>query len=684
VASTRIADHIGRVLGGRYRLLAPIGTGASAHVFLADDVKLRRRVAVKVLHPALADDDAFLRRFRAEAHAAAALNHHNIMAVYDWGEEVDGPYLVCEFLAGGSLRALLDRGHKLDVAQALSVGLQAAAGLDYAHRRGLVHRDIKPANLLFDDDGRLRIADFGLARALAEAAWTEPMGAVLGTARYASPEQVRGLAVDGKADVYSLAVVLVEACTGKVPFAAETTVATLLGRLDRPLEAPPEMGRLGLIVARAGRPDPVERIDAAGLGSALQSALQTASAELAKPAPLPLAGMAALDETFPVIDHDPTDIGMNAAARRDLDDSVADMPAPTSGWRARKAGLRAPGATAAKGPAAATGWRDPDATAVTTLPSPPAPVPDRPDPVGSRRARRRQEGRRRRWPLVLALVLALAAGGGAASWAVIRARVPTHPVPALENRTEQEADAALRALKFQVVVREEFSDTVPARSVISHDPPAGVKWKEDERVILTVSKGPQPTAVPDLSGMTEQEAREAVEAVGHKVGTVTAEFSEQIAEGVVVSWTRKGEQPPKGETIDISTSKGPEPRVIPAGLTGQTFEQAAAELRRLGLEAVRAEAFNDDDDTKGTVVSTSPAVRATVARGTRVTVTVSKGQPQVPRLNDLTVAEARAALEAVGLRLGSSFGPAGGKVFLHLPGAGTKVRQNTAVNVYVL
>jgi serine/threonine-protein kinase len=185
VASTRSADQVGRVLGGRYRLLARIGTGASAHVFLADDVRLRRRVAVKVLHPALADDAAFLRRFEAEARVAAGLSHPNVMAVFDWGEEDGSAYLVCEYLAGGSLRSLLDQGHLLTPSQALLVGSQAARGLEYAHRRGLVHRDIKPANLLFDDDERLRLGDFGVARALAEAAWTEPAGAVLGTARYA-------------------------------------------------------------------------------------------------------------------------------------------------------------------------------------------------------------------------------------------------------------------------------------------------------------------------------------------------------------------------------------------------------------------------------------------------------------------------------------------------------------------
>ncbi|HEY9557846.1 MAG TPA: protein kinase, partial [Acidimicrobiales bacterium] len=224
---SRMTDQVGRVLSGRYRLLAPIGTGASAQVYLADDVRLRRRVAVKLLHAALADDQTFLRRFRAEAQAAAALNHPNILAVYDWGEDDGSPYLVTEYLSGGSLRTILDAGDRLTPSQALMIGLDVTRGLEYAHRRGFVHRDIKPANLLFGDEGRLRIADFGLARALAEAAWTEPQGAVLGTARYASPEQAQGEPVDGRADVYSLGLVLIEAVDGSVPFAADTTIATL-------------------------------------------------------------------------------------------------------------------------------------------------------------------------------------------------------------------------------------------------------------------------------------------------------------------------------------------------------------------------------------------------------------------------------------------------------------------------
>src|SRR5690625_51371 len=274
--------EIGRVLGDRYRLVAPIGMGASAKVFLADDVRLRRRVALKMLHDALADDPVFLHRFRAEAQAAAALGHPNVMAVYDWGDD-ETAYIVTEYLGGGSLRAILDRGETLSPSQALTVGLEAARALDYAHRRGFVHRDIKPANLLFGDDFRLRIADFGLARALAEAAWTEPQGAVLGTVRYAAPEQAKGERLSVKADVYALALVLVEAVTGDVPFRSDTTLGTLMARVDEPLEVPDSLGPLAPILERAGHPDPEHRIDARTLAAGL---LRTAK-ELPRPEPLP-------------------------------------------------------------------------------------------------------------------------------------------------------------------------------------------------------------------------------------------------------------------------------------------------------------------------------------------------------------------------------------------------------------
>jgi serine/threonine-protein kinase len=285
-----MTDQIGRVLGGRYRLLAPLGSGASALVYLADDVRLRRRVAVKVLHAGLADDESFLRRFRAEAQAAAALNHPHIVAVYDWNGDEGTPFLVTEYLSGGSLRSLLDAGHRLTPSQALVVGLEAARALDHAHGQGFVHRDIKPANMLFGADARLRIADFGLARAIAEAHWTEPAGAVLGTARYASPEQARGEDVDGRSDVYSLALTLIEGVTGAVPFSADTTIGMLMARLDQELPVPEAMGPLRPVLEAAGRQDPAQRLDAAGLGRGLMAAAE----ELPRPRPLPITGMGAV------------------------------------------------------------------------------------------------------------------------------------------------------------------------------------------------------------------------------------------------------------------------------------------------------------------------------------------------------------------------------------------------------
>lgn len=318
--------EIGRVLGGRYRLVAPIGLGASAQVYLADDVRLRRRVALKMLHDALAGDVEFLRRFRAEARAAAALSHPNVMAVYDWGDD-DTAFIVTEYLGGGSLRALLDRGQLLTPSQALTVGLEATRALDYAHRRGFVHRDIKPANLLFGDEQRLRIADFGLARALAEAAWTEPQGAMLGTARYASPELAKGEQLNGKADVYALALVLVEAVTGEVPFSADTTLGTLMARVDRQLVVPDSLGPLQEVLARAGHPDPVERLDA----RALAAGLLRAAKQLPTPLPLPLAG--ALPRADEVIeDRDPTVHSPVIGSVQEIDLTEDDLDLDPPAW----------------------------------------------------------------------------------------------------------------------------------------------------------------------------------------------------------------------------------------------------------------------------------------------------------------------------------------------------------------
>jgi serine/threonine-protein kinase len=652
-------------------------------VFLADDVRLRRRVAVKILHPALADDEAFLRRFRAEARAAAALNHPHVMAVFDWGEEADGPYLVSEYLGGGSLRAVLDRGRRLSPSQALMVGLEAGKALAYAHGRGLVHRDIKPANLLFDEEGRLRIADFGLARALAEAAWTEPVGAVLGTARYASPEQVRGVPVDGKADVYSLAVVLVEAVTGRVPFAAETTVATLVGRLETPLEAPPELGPLGPVVARAGRPDPTERLDAIAFAAALQSV----APELPAPEPLSLAGPATFDlNHLAALESDPTDLGVapRTAEPPKAAMTVPDLPVPVAPAPEEAVTRVTPALVEA------------DASPTTVLDTP---------VTEKRRANRRgaepaevtavlvsKKGRRRRrWPWVALLVIALLGGGGAGAYLLVGEQVPSHPLPDVTTRDRATAEGALRAVRFVPVIEERFIDATQPGIVTEQNPKAGttadgkpITLKEGKTVTLVVSKGPPPTPIPDLTDLTEAKARAEIEKVGHVVGTVEKPYSETVEAGIVMAWTGKGESPPKGAKVDLTVSAGPAPRTVPT-LSGRTYEQAVAALEAVGLKAARnPDQYNDDDSTKGKVVLASPTQGATAKRGDVVTLTVSAGRPEVPALNGLTVPEAEAKLATVGLKLDSKFGPNGGKVFLTTPGAGSKVSPGSSVDIFIL
>jgi eukaryotic-like serine/threonine-protein kinase len=634
VATPRIADQIGRVLGGRYRLVAPIGTGASAHVYVADDVELRRRVAGKVLHPALAEDESFLRRFRAEAQAVAGLRHAHVMQVYDWGQDLDGPFLVLEHLSGGSLRDLLDTGHRLSVSQALAVGLEAAQGLDYAHRRGLVHRDIKPANLLFDDEGRLAIADFGLARALAEAAWTEPAGAVLGTARYASPEQAKGSSVDGKADVYALTLSLIEAVTGRVPFAADTTIATLMGRVDRPLEVPVELGPLVPVLAAAGAPDPSDRIDAGELARQLEAAAR----ELPRPQPLPL--VAAVHESPIDLRGEPSDLTFIGEVRTAAPASVA-------------AGRR---------------LFDIDADATHhgfTVP----------DEVSDRK-------RKRRWPkvlLVLALLAALAGGG----LAVAAAAKPSFPVVDLKGKSLADAQRLVSGEQdFEVVDvgrDDDWSETVEAGLILEQSPLAGEELKQGETIRVRISDGPQPRAVPDLTGKTRGEAQAALDELALALTPQDA-FHPEIPKDVVVDWTPRDGTVAKGAAITVTFSKGPEPVEVPTFLD-KVYDEYQKILEGLGIKTKKEEAFSDKVEA-GKVISTNPST--VVQPGGEMTVIVSKGPEQVavPNLKGLSEDDAAAKLQAAGLRLGDRFGPPNRPVFDSSPSAGAKVDKGSTVDVY--
>lgn len=697
-----MTEQVGRVLGGRYRLRAPVGLGASAQVFVADDVRLRRRVAVKVLHQALSDDAEFLRRFRAEAQAVGALNHPNVMAVYDSGQDDDIPYLVTEYLGGGSLRSLLDRGRRLSPSQAVLVGVQAARGLDYAHRRGFVHRDVKPANLLFDDEGRLRIADFGLARALAEAAWTEPQGAVLGTARYASPEQAQGMPLTGRSDVYSLALVLIEAVTGEVPFATDTTLGTLMARVDRPLPVPAELGPLVGPLAAAGAPDAAARTDA----RALVRALSGLSGRLPRPAPLPLAGAVDLDA---LDDADPT-LVTGARPPAEPDDDDLDVPGFV-------AGSGAAGREIATEPSRSGASRSHPSLARPATGGHRPPQTEDPadiggaddhtvvvgrgraddDDLGSIEAADEGDGplwdprsptgrRRRRWPLTVAIAALLTAVAVTVGLLVVDLRGPaeTHTLPRVTGEGVDTAGESLAGLGFVVRRRMVRRDGTEAGDVLASRPAAGAEVEEGATVTLVVSGGQTIVAVPDLpAGMTEAEAAARLRAAG-LTGRFVPRAHEEIAAGSVVAVAGDtATRMEKGRRVTVIVSSGPAPRTIPEGLPGRSLADVVAALKGERLVARVAEDFSDDVPA-GEVIATVPAGDRRVPRDSTVTVTVSKGPEPVavPSVETATtIAEAVAILERAGLTAGQVQGPATGRPAGTTPGAGQPVRKGTEVDI---
>ncbi len=605
--------EIGRVLGGRYRLVTPIGAGASARVYLADDITLRRRVAVKVLHPGLADDPAFLRRFQAEAQSAASLNSPYVLGVYDWGHD-DVAYLVTEYLGGGSLRSLLDAGHRLSPSQALLLGLEGARGLDDAHDRGLVHRDIKPGNLLFGDDGRLRIADFGLARAIAEAGWTDEAGSLVGTARYAAPEQARGERVGPAGDIFALALSINESVSGSVPFTNDSVVATLMARTDQPFEPDADLGPLVPLLRRAGALDPADR-PAAG---ELAEALLLAASNLPPPAPLPLVGLGVdVEAVLEPTEHGTSHVSPSPVARGAVEETAPARRWPwalllaaiitlvaataTSAWRSETEPLAVVpdveglDRMTAVAELATYGWEldivdvreadteldevvrvDPrpgralaDGETVRLFVSLGEPLVVVPETIGlsitDAADRLTAAGftvgeisEAADETVAAGLVLALVTPGGAVELepgTVVDLVVSTGPqdrtVPDMvASGNAADAIVQLAALRLTATEVREFDETIPAGEIIRYEPPPGTIVPVGTDVVIVVSDGPRPRPVPDVIGLDVADATEILEADGFVVVGVLGSPSLPV----LATDPAAGEVRSKGTEIVIATS----------------------------------------------------------------------------------------------------------------------------------
>ncbi len=676
------------VLGERYELVSRIGAGASAQVFHAIDRRLDRHVAIKHLRPDFSSDPRFLKLFRAEAHLAAQLSHPNIVAVYDWSDEApSGPFIVTELLAGGTLRDMILGDRQLTISQVAFVGLQAAQGLAFAHEQGLVHRDVKPANLLFGQEGRVRVADFGIARAVAEAAWTEPEGVLIGTARYAAPEQATEGTVDGLADVYSLVLCMVEAVTGQVPLLGENALSTMTMRqtVDVPVhdELADALGPLADALTDAGRADPAERATASDLVEQLLGVHH----DLPAPAALPLLDVTSIGDPVSVDSQrvpgsGPVILGQRAAGAVPIDS--AGTPSP--GGATVEIDTEAP----TELPASQDPGRRADSALLGADGAAPEPyaVPD------TRR-------RRGMFPILLGLLFLLAVGAGAAAFGpsimerarpettVIELGLPRFEVSDFQSLPVPDIRSEAERNGWSVQVVEDYQDGTSAGEILRQSPEPGSLLAPGEVIMIVISLGPELRIVPSVVGLPVDEAQLLAADASLTVGEIAERNDEAVDAGVVLEATiggipaQPGAEVVTGTEIDLVVSSGPTPRQVP-NLVGLGVDQARSTLSDLSLAIEVSESFSETVP-EGEIISSSPAAEETLARGSTVSVVVSLGLPfvEIPDLVGVPAADAATQLEELGLVIEDTDGPPNRPVLITDPVAGTSVRMGTSIRIIV-
>jgi serine/threonine-protein kinase len=514
---------IGRLINGRYRLIAPLGEGGMATIWRAVDEQLDREVAVKLLREQFGSDPGFAARFRQEARAAGSLSHPNIVPVYDYGTDADGAqFIVMQLVEGDNLATLLrERGH-LETDDAVRIALGVASALEAAHRRGLVHRDVKPGNILLTDDGDVKVTDFGIARAVSEASMTVT-GTTLGSVHYFSPEQARGDEVTGASDVYALGIVLYEMLTGRRPFEADSAAGVALKRLN---EDPP--------LPSTYRPVPT------GLSAIVMRALQREPADR-----FPDAGSFA--EALRLWQHDPSSAAAAMAGMPAVADAAGpdDAPTPPSG----EPTVYVPPRVTMPADRAASGGRPP------TRRTPPPATRDEGTPWWT-------------WLLVALAVLLLGLIGflgvqllgNLSPGASPSPSAATFALPDYEGDVIAAArrDAEGRGLVVGDVTRI-ASDQVEEGHVISTTPAAGTLVSSGDSIVFTVSSGPKTVPVPRLIGQTEQQAIDTLRSVGLEVGNVSHEANAAPEGRVIATDPSEGVDWPEGGQVDLVLSSGPTP-----------------------------------------------------------------------------------------------------------------------------
>ncbi|MFN8096712.1 MAG: Stk1 family PASTA domain-containing Ser/Thr kinase [Dermatophilaceae bacterium] len=656
---------IGTLLDGRYRVEERIARGGMASVYRGVDTRLDREVALKVMRAHLAGDDTFVNRFRREARAAARLSHPNVVAVFDQGEDTGMVFLAMEYVPGRTLREVLAAEGALTPRAALDIMDPVLDALSAAHQAGLMHRDIKPENVIVRDDGLVKVADFGLARAVTSETATSAATEVMGTLSYISPEQIEHNDVTKRSDVYSAGLVLWEMLTGQKAFTGDSIPNVLFQHLHRGVPRLAEMlpdvpPSLDTLLGQATAKDPLERpADATEFRDELRhvrARLSDASLDGRMPA-APAAAAALAGQTVPLPSG-------SAAPDARADTAVLDVPAPIRPTPRRTAPAPAPATTPATTPGAGTpGGRERH----TAPPLPPK--------------------RSRRGLLAVLAMMLLAFAGGAAAWWFLLGPGATTTVPTVVKLSQDAAVSALDKAHLDAHVTTVFSESVAKGTVIDSDPTAGTSAHRGDTVTLQVSKGLERYDVPALQNKSQAQAKTALEKVHLVLGTVGEGYDETVPEGKVVSSDPVAGTPMKrGQPVSVVLSLGPKPIDVP-DLTGKTVEEATSILGGLGLTLDQGDDVFSLDVPKGQIAEQEPA-GGTLQRDGTVTVHVSKGPEMVdvPDVYLKSQAEATAILEGLGFKVKANLilGAPLDKVTGQTPTGGQQAPKGSTVEITVV
>lgn len=709
-SATSTSPGISLLLDDRYRVEEPIARGGMATVYRGHDQRLDRVVALKIMHPHLAVNAEFRRRFGREARSAARLAHRNVVGVFDQGEDEDRIYLAMELVEGQTLRARIAEQGRLTVGDALDVTAQTLQALVAAHAAGIVHRDIKPENILIDREGTVKVADFGLARAIGTTN-SSASATLLGTVAYISPEVVTRGQMDERSDLYSLGVVLFEMLTGGQPFTGDQPVHIAFQHVHEDIPAP--SGRVqgvpteldSLITWASARTVSQRPASAAELLHAVKDLRSSLPAAVLATRPSPrdngpststgevrlhtarldeaLAGLRAGARPFPTDTADLV-VGAERAGAADGGDAPDTDVAPVAA------------VADSEGTDVTDADSDADAADAPDSPADPAEAEEPPRTVVMRspRARRGRHlplgSRRRSRPVALLAVGSLVATLGAGAWSGADWYSNTGPgadrtVPVVTGTRLPDAEHALDSADLTVRTVEQFDDSVPAGHVISAAPTAGETVKKGTAVELVVSRGEQLFEVPDLEGLSLDDARSQVEEQRLELVEDDGEYSETVPKGEVISQTQSADSLPEGGEVHVVVSQGRRPIAIP-DQTGSSSSAARSALEAAGFTVTTSSAYSSSVP-KGSVVSQSPA-SGTAHRGDTVSLVISQGPEMVtvPDVFKKSEADARSALEAAGLKVSVSYDkgePAFGLVYQQSQKGGTKVAKGSTVTISV-